>query len=315
MSSTASVIRGVVLLALVGLLTASLTGAASARSLLPDSVRNAGDGGAADGQSAGGQSAGGGGSATPGEPDIGGRAPTSPSSASSPSDPSSMSPDEPTISGAAEIDDGSQPDEQSNGSNGLETGDTGPAVAELKRQLRAKRYWVGPINDQYDKLARQAVYAFEGVAGLPVDGVADPRMQRALAAATTPAPHGGGGDRIEIDRDNQVLKVVQGGQTRWVFHVSTGTYTRYRHPAGHVALADTPPGRWEIFRRIDSWHTSPLGGMYRPVYFHSDGLAIHGAVLIPPQPASHGCVRITTAAMDFLWDRGFVPGGQTVLVH
>ena len=34
-----------------------------------------------------------------------------------------------------------------------------------------------------------------------------------------------------------------------------------------------------------------LGTLYNPVYFNQ-GIAVHGAILVPLQPASHGCIRI-----------------------
>ena len=36
---------------------------------------------------------------------------------------------------------------------------------------------------------------------------------------------------------------------------------------------------------------SKLGTMYNPVYFNYN-IAVHGAILVPLEPASHGCVRI-----------------------
>jgi hypothetical protein len=36
---------------------------------------------------------------------------------------------------------------------------------------------------------------------------------------------------------------------------------------------------------------SKLGSMYNPVYFNYN-IAIHGAILVPLKPESHGCVRI-----------------------
>jgi hypothetical protein len=34
-----------------------------------------------------------------------------------------------------------------------------------------------------------------------------------------------------------------------------------------------------------------LGSLYNPVYFNYN-IAVHGAILVPLKPASHGCVRI-----------------------
>jgi lipoprotein-anchoring transpeptidase ErfK/SrfK len=39
--------------------------------------------------------------------------------------------------------------------------------------------------------------------------------------------------------------------------------------------------------------------MYSPWYFYG-GYAIHGSSSVPPYPASHGCVRVTTWDADFL---------------
>jgi hypothetical protein len=36
---------------------------------------------------------------------------------------------------------------------------------------------------------------------------------------------------------------------------------------------------------------SKLGTMYNPVYFNYN-IAVHGAILVPLEPASHGCIRI-----------------------
>jgi N-acetylmuramoyl-L-alanine amidase len=40
--------------------------------------------------------------------------------------------------------------------------------------------------------------------------------------------------------------------------------------------------------------------MWRPNYFYR-GYALHGSASVPAYPASHGCVRVTVAAMNRLW--------------
>ena len=42
---------------------------------------------------------------------------------------------------------------------------------------------------------------------------------------------------------------------------------------------------------------------------------MHGMTSVPNYPASHGCVRLSVMAMDFIWDAGLVPLGTTVWVH
>ena len=108
---------------------------------------------------------------------------------------------------------------------------------------------------------------------------------------------------IEVDRTSQLLLVVTDGRLRQVFDTSTGRdgYT-------------TPAGSFRVERQIDGYRYAPLGTLYRPKYIYR-GIAIHGYPSVPPSPASHGCVRVTNAAMDWLWANDVAPIGQPVLVH
>ena len=81
---------------------------------------------------------------------------------------------------------------------------------------------------------------------------------------------------------------------------------------GDVRVAVTPLGGFQIQRKIDAWRKSDLGLLYRPAYFIG-GYALHGAPSVPPFPASHGCIRITIAAMDRWFDR--LPVGTPMLVY
>jgi hypothetical protein len=48
---------------------------------------------------------------------------------------------------------------------------------------------------------------------------------------------------------------------------------------------------FKFYRQVEGVRESSLGGMWNPVYFNY-GIAIHGALNVPLQPASHGCIRI-----------------------
>ncbi|MGH2383404.1 MAG: L,D-transpeptidase [Candidatus Limnocylindria bacterium] len=117
-----------------------------------------------------------------------------------------------------------------------------------------------------------------------------------------------------MDEARQILLVVRGERVQWAFHTSTGTEDSYRHPSGRTLLADTPNGRWTISWQVDGWRDGRLGRMWRPKYFHPDGIAIHGYPSVPAYPASHGCARVSMAAMNFLWEQGLAPEGSTVWV-
>ncbi len=184
----------------------------------------------------------------------------------------------------------------------LRSGGEGPAVAELQLRLASLGYWVGDGDAHYGALTSQAVMAFQKVEGLERDGIAGPVTWLRLAAARRPAPIGIA-DGVEIDLGRQVLFVVQAGQVVEIHNTSTGR-------PGWA----TPPGRFAVDRQIDGMRHAPLGNLWRPKYFNS-GIAVHGAASIPAQPASHGCARVSMAAMDHLWESGRLAMGSPVVVY
>lgn len=197
----------------------------------------------------------------------------------------------------------------------LRRGDTGSQVRRLQRRLRNLRYWVGSVDGVYGQLTEQAVFAFQGVEGLAIDGIVGPNTRAALADATPPTPRSDSGNLIEVDEQARVVLDVRGGEVRWAWHTSTGTNERYQHPAGHTALAETPDGRHTIGWQVDGWRRNELGRLWRPKYFHPDGIALHGFSSVPATPSSHGCVRLTVPAMNFIWANDIAPEGSTVWVY
>ncbi|HWB72289.1 MAG TPA: cell wall-binding repeat-containing protein [Egibacteraceae bacterium] len=195
----------------------------------------------------------------------------------------------------------------------LSLGDAGPAVADLQHRLAASGYWVGPVDGLYGTLTHQAVMALQKVHGLTRDGVYGPATRALLAGSPPrPAPRSAVGLVMEVDKARQVLLMVRDGRVEWVFNTSTGTERPYVYQ-GRTYLADTPPGQWRITREIDGIREGSLGRLYRPKYFHPDGIAIHGSTSVPAYPASHGCVRVSVQAMDWLWP--LVPIGSGVWIY
>jgi peptidoglycan hydrolase-like protein with peptidoglycan-binding domain len=194
----------------------------------------------------------------------------------------------------------------------LRLDESGPSVLALQQRLLDLGYWMGEPDGNYGQLTRQAVMAFQKVEGLGRDGVAGPLTQERLAVAGRPAPRGG--DGIEIDLARQVLFVVQGGQVQWAINTSTGNGEAYQSSSGGTAIAATPPGQFQVQREIDGLREAPLGTLYRPKYFNG-GIAVHGSGSIPANPASHGCARVTNAAMDMLWSSGAANIGTSVWVY
>jgi putative cell wall-binding protein len=196
----------------------------------------------------------------------------------------------------------------------MSRGDSGAEVRAVQERLLAMGYWIATADGTFGTLTVQAVMAFQKVNGLPITGAVDPTTKALIEGGSRPAPQSTSGSLIEVDKTRQVLFVVQNGQTLWVFNTSTGTEKPYTHE-GRSYMADTPPGRWSIFREVDGERESELGILWRPKYFHGDGIAIHGSSSVPAYPASHGCVRLTYQAMDFLWSSGLAPIGRPVWVY
>jgi len=187
-------------------------------------------------------------------------------------------------------------------------------VRQLQRRLVQLGYWLGTPDGTYGDLTQQAVTAFQKVEGLPRDGLVGPVTKEALEHAERPRGRTGGGNRVEIDNARQVILIVRNGRVAWALNTSTGTEKPYT-VGGGTELADTPPGRWKVTWQVDGYDSGALGTLYRPKYFHPDGIAVHGYHSVPPYPASHGCARVSEAAMDWVWAEGLMPVGASVWVY
>jgi lipoprotein-anchoring transpeptidase ErfK/SrfK len=117
-----------------------------------------------------------------------------------------------------------------------------------------------------------------------------------------------------VDKAPQVLFVVQRGVVEWTLNTSTGTEQPYLID-DRPELADTPPGQWKVTSVYDGVDVGELGALYRPRYFHPDGIAVHGYSDVPAYRASHGCVRVSNAAIDWIWAENIMPIGSPVWVY
>ena len=177
--------------------------------------------------------------------------------------------------------------------NGLVRGARGGEVERLQRRLAELGYDAGAPDGSFGTGTMYAVWAFQKVHALPVDGVVTPAVWAALDQPRPPpvlVPDGGA-DRVEIDLRSQLLTVYQGDALRLVTHISTGNRKRYCED-GYCGTAITPAGSFRFLWRVNGWRTSHLGQLYNPVYFTWSGIAVHGSHSVPNYPASHGCVRI-----------------------
>lgn len=183
----------------------------------------------------------------------------------------------------------------------LRLGSRGSAVVTLQRRLAALGYFdVGPADGVFEQGTYHAVVAFQKVQRIARDGIVGQATWNKLASPFRPKPrYPVTTSSLEVDLTRQVVYYVSHGVVARIMDASTGSGARY-YSGGSWQRAITPTGQFKIYRRINGWHQSQLGHLYRPNYFYQ-GYAVHGYTSVPAYPASHGCVRITIAAMDRMW--------------
>ena len=190
-------------------------------------------------------------------------------------------------------------------------------------------------------MSQQAVWAFDKlVMGTPrgeVTGAVTPemwsRMQDPIQIVPR-QPTGGLGDHVEIYLPEQVMVVFHADQPALVTHISTGrlnpdgSWYEYRETRTidtdingdpidppreeHiVGWAKTPPGVFTAYRYVEGTRNGPLGDMWNPIYINQ-GIAIHGALTVPREPASHGCIRVPMHISEYLW--GVIEKGDKILI-
>jgi len=196
---------------------------------------------------------------------------------------------------------------------GLQYGDTGLAVLSLQQHLVSLGYWLGTPNGVFGDSTQQAVWALQKAAGLPRDGVVGRQTSAAIARGVVPKPRPAAGYLVEVDLQDDLLMVVDGGKLLHTLNTSTGGGYTYVDQ-GVTSVAITPTGVFHIFATIDGLDVDSLGALWRPRFFDG-GFAIHGDSYVPPYPVSHGCVRVSNEAIDWIWAANIMPIGTEVWVY
>ncbi len=199
---------------------------------------------------------------------------------------------------------------------------SGPDTALAQQRLLQLGFWLGAADGEYGLSTRQAVMAFQKFYGLVTDG----RLGSATADLMTnltarPQASAEAGTLVEIDKGLQLLFFVNNGKSEWILNISTGSEVPYIEPdknsPGEFLEGNsvTRNGLHKVYReRAEGWWEGDLGEIYRPKYF-TGGIAVHGSGHIPDYPASHGCVRVSVPAMDWIWASELMPIGTPVWVH
>lgn len=199
---------------------------------------------------------------------------------------------------------------------------SGAEAARLQQRLLDTGFWVTGVDGQYGLTTRQAVMAVQKYAGLPANGSLNAATAAYLSSMTERARgRADGGTLLEVDKTRQLLFFVIDGVTQWVLNTSTGSEQPYEKPNKNdptvIERGDsvTPNGLHRVNRqRAEGWWPGDLGEIYRPKYFVG-GVAVHGSSSIPNYPASHGCVRVSVPAMDWIWESDLLPMDSPVWVH
>ncbi|MEV5570858.1 L,D-transpeptidase family protein [Spirillospora sp. NPDC052269] len=196
----------------------------------------------------------------------------------------------------------------------LHYGDKGASVKYLQTRLRALHYDPGTVDGRYGKDLRYAVYAFQRVNKITPSSTVGSRTWKALAHPAQPPRiiKGGAANRVEISKKHQLVVLYKNNRVQLITITSTGSGKRYCSQ-GKCEYARTPSGNFHVLRKINGWRHAPLGGLYKPMYFHG-GYALHGEPSVPLYPASHGCARIPMYHTADLLFR-LVPVGTAVYVR
>lgn len=198
----------------------------------------------------------------------------------------------------------------------------GGETARIQGRLLELGFWLQAVDGNYGSTTSQAVMAFQKYHGIDATAAVDEQTAAVLSAAGERASgRADAGALVEIDKSRQLLFIVADGAAVWTINSSTGSEIPYeavndKDPT-KVERGDavTPVGFFHTEReRPDGWWAGDLGEIYRPKYFIG-GIAVHGSNSIPKYPASHGCVRVSVSAMDFIWDSNLMPLGINVWVH
>ena len=190
-------------------------------------------------------------------------------------------------------------------------GPTRADIRESERRLSEMGYWTGSVDGIVDEAMRSALIAFQKWEGRAITGKLTLAELDAIRSATPPKARDVGYAHVEVDVDRQVLLIVDEEDDVRVLPVSTGSGKPYMDE-GQMSVAYTPRGRFVVYDKSSGWENGVLGSVYYANYI-SGGVAIHGYLSVPTQPASHGCIRIPMFAAREV--SKLMPVGTIVLVY
>ncbi|GGM41569.1 L,D-transpeptidase family protein [Promicromonospora citrea] len=206
-------------------------------------------------------------------------------------------------------------DEEPEEPDHLAYGTSGERVSALQERLQDLGYFITSVDGSFGSETQQAVFALQKAGGLYRDGVVGARTEGAAEDGVVPRARTSSGKAIEIDIDRQLVLAVEDGRVVRIINASSGNGETYE-ARGNRYTAYTPRGSFAVYRQVNGMHSSTLelGDMWRPLFF-TGGIALHGSASVPAFPASHGCVRVSNSAMDWVRDSWGATTGTPVVVY
>ena len=197
----------------------------------------------------------------------------------------------------------------------LSKGLAGDDVKQVQLRLTDLGFVPGPADGIYGDQTVRAVWAYEklvmkrpsnGPTGRVTpemwDTMQEPFVIQPRRPNATP-------NHTEVYLPEQVLAIFHDDKPTMITHMSSGSNEQWCEEVtispgeygnregteplvrGECGISNTPGGVFTVYREVEGIRESALGGMWNPVYFNY-GIAIHGALNVPLQGASHGCIRI-----------------------
>ncbi|MGA7228197.1 MAG: L,D-transpeptidase family protein [Acidimicrobiia bacterium] len=177
--------------------------------------------------------------------------------------------------------------------------ETQVSTTTLQKALKEKGFYRGPIDGVYGAKVQHAVMAFRKEIGASRSYSWSNSLWDDLQIYQAPYTKYDEPDRVEINLTKQTAHLFRSGKLVATFPVSSGNGQLFTNSTGGQSYAVTPTGNYKIYRHSTGWYESYLGFLLDPWFFNG-GIALHGSTSVPPSPASHGCVRLTT------WDSAFI---------
>ena len=216
----------------------------------------------------------------------------------------------------------------------IKPGMKGDDVLRVQQRLAALHFDPGPQDSVFGQNTIQAVWAFEKlVMSTPREratGVVTPSTWAIMQSdiQIKPRRDSDSATHVEVYLPEQVMIVFKEGIPVVITHISSGSNEKWCEEVtispgedgnntdaeikrGICGEAITPPGIFYFYNRRQGMRESKLGTMYNPVYFNYN-IAIHGAILVPLKPASHGCIRIPMSVARYF--QAIVAYGDRVYV-